>query len=92
VGHGIETKMPHTTHLHDIARSVTILRERHPFEGRSLVVMSAIKRRGMRLSGGCHLRISALLRTPSIHLRQRAMVAPTPEALVQNTPICSAWR
>jgi len=32
------------THLHDISRSVTILRERHPFEGRSLVVMSAIKR------------------------------------------------
>jgi hypothetical protein len=25
---------------------VTILRERHPFEGRSLAVMSAIKRRG----------------------------------------------
>jgi len=28
---------------------VTILRERHPFEGRSLVVMSAIKRRGTLL-------------------------------------------
>ena len=42
-------KLPHTTHLHDIARSVTILRERHPFEGRSLVVMSAIKRGGTLL-------------------------------------------
>src|SRR6516162_1317006 len=29
----------HTTHLHDIARSVTILRERHPFEGRSPTTM-----------------------------------------------------
>ena len=27
-------------------RSATIVRERHPFEGRSLAVMSAIKRRG----------------------------------------------
>jgi hypothetical protein len=38
-------KMPHTTHLHDIARSVTILRERHPFEGRSLVVIRSRLRR-----------------------------------------------
>src|SRR5215831_14188533 len=29
--------------------SVTILRERHPFEGRSLQVMSTIKRRGVQL-------------------------------------------
>ena len=42
-------KLSHTTHLHDISRLVTILRERHPFEGRSLVVMSAIKRRGTLL-------------------------------------------
>src|SRR5215467_11723242 len=42
-------KLSYTTHLHDISRSVTILRERHPFEGRSLVVMSAIKRRGTLL-------------------------------------------
>jgi hypothetical protein len=41
--------LPHTTHLHDISRSVKILRERHPFEGRSLVVMSALKRRGILL-------------------------------------------
>jgi len=37
------------THLHDISRSVTILRERHPFEGRALVVISAIKRRSILL-------------------------------------------
>ena len=42
-------KLPHTTHLHDISRSVTILRERHPFEGRSLMVMSTVKRRGTLL-------------------------------------------
>ena len=36
----------YTTHLHDISRSVTILRERHPFEGRSLHVMGTLKRRG----------------------------------------------
>src|SRR6516165_312578 len=42
-------KLPHTTHLHDISHSVTILRERHPFEGRSLIVMSTVKRRDMLL-------------------------------------------
>ena len=42
-------KLLHTTHLRDIPPSVTILRERHPFEGRSLSVMSAIKRRGTLL-------------------------------------------
>lgn len=45
----VSRKLRHTTHLDDLARSVTILRERHPFEGRSLVVMSAIKRRGTLL-------------------------------------------
>ena len=39
----------HTTHHRDIPNSVTILRERHPFEGRSLQVMSTIKRRGAQL-------------------------------------------
>jgi Family of unknown function (DUF5372) len=38
-------KLSHTPHLRD-TRSVTIVRERHPFEGRSLAVMSAIKGRG----------------------------------------------
>lgn len=38
-------KLSHTTHLRD-TRSATIVRERHPFEGRSLAVMSATKRRG----------------------------------------------
>src|ERR1700746_2831045 len=42
-------KSLHTTHLRDISSSVTILRERHPFEGRSLQVMGAIKRRGILL-------------------------------------------
>src|SRR6516165_6479529 len=42
-------KLPHTTHLHDISHSVTILRKRHPFEGRSLIVMSTVKRRDMLL-------------------------------------------
>src|SRR5215468_9164394 len=42
-------KLLHTTHLRDIPPSVTIVRERHPFEGRSLSVMSAIKRRGTPL-------------------------------------------
>src|ERR1700680_3438086 len=39
-------KPSHTTHLRDISSFVTILRERHPFEGRSLPVMGTIKRRG----------------------------------------------
>jgi hypothetical protein len=38
-----------TTHLRDISNSVTILRDRHPFEGRSLPLMGTIKRRGTRL-------------------------------------------
>src|SRR6266571_5748690 len=42
-------KPSHTTHLRDISSFVTILRERHPFEGRSLQVMGAIKRRGVLL-------------------------------------------
>ena len=42
-------KKLHTTHHRDIPNSVTILRERHPFEGRSLQVMSTIKRRGVQL-------------------------------------------
>src|ERR1700739_2431483 len=42
-------KLSRTTHLHDISRSVTILRERHPFEGRSLQIMGTIKRRGTLL-------------------------------------------
>src|SRR5262245_9554927 len=39
-------KPSHTTHFRDISTLVTILRERHPFEGRSLPVMGTIKRRG----------------------------------------------
>src|ERR1700687_320994 len=42
-------KLSHTTHLRDISSFVMILRERHPFEGRSLQVMGAIKRRGILL-------------------------------------------
>src|SRR6516164_6501421 len=42
-------KSSHTTHLHDIFRSATIIRERHPFEGRALPVMSTIKRGGVLL-------------------------------------------
>src|SRR4029077_17809085 len=42
-------KPSHTTPLRDISSFVTILRERHPFEGRSLQVMGALKRRGVLL-------------------------------------------
>src|SRR6266487_906332 len=44
-----EPFLAHTTHLRDISSFVTILRERHPFEGRSLQVMGTIKRRGVLL-------------------------------------------
>jgi len=46
-------KPSHTTHLRDISSFVTILRERHPFEGRSLQVMGAIKRRGVLTADLC---------------------------------------
>src|SRR5215831_17321864 len=42
-------KLSHTTHLRDISKSATIVRERHPFEGRSLPIMGTIKRRGTLL-------------------------------------------
>jgi len=44
---------------------VTIVRERHPFEGRSLAVMSAIKRRGT-----LSLLVVAARRQPRAHSRQ----------------------
>jgi len=44
-----QRKPSHTTYLRDISTSVTILRERHPFEGRSLPVMGVMKRRGTLL-------------------------------------------
>src|SRR6202023_3438108 len=40
---------PHTTHLRDFPRPVTILRERHPFEGRVLQALGATHRRGVAL-------------------------------------------
>src|SRR4029077_8575457 len=40
---------PHTTHLRDFPRPVTILRERHPFEGRVLQALGAVHRRGVAL-------------------------------------------
>jgi hypothetical protein len=45
-------KLPHTTHLHDISRSVTILRERHPFEGRALMVISCDQAPQHAVAGG----------------------------------------
>jgi hypothetical protein len=42
-------KASHTTHLRNLSGSVTILRERHPFEGRSLQLMGIVKRRGTLL-------------------------------------------
>ena len=49
--HGAESyqrKISHTTHHREFANSVTILRERHPFEGRSLQVMDTVRRNGIR--------------------------------------------
>src|SRR5271166_2695765 len=40
---------PHTTHLRDFPCPVTILRERHPFEGRVLLALGAVHRRGVAL-------------------------------------------
>src|SRR5271169_4410370 len=37
----------HTTHLRDHPDHVTIIRERHAFEGQTLAVISSIKRRGV---------------------------------------------
>ena len=42
-------KASHTTHLRNLSGSVTIQRERHPFEGRSLQLMGTVKRRGTLL-------------------------------------------
>ena len=42
-------KQRHTTHHQDIPASVTIIREGHAFEGRSLAVLHSIRRRGIRL-------------------------------------------
>src|SRR3979411_456137 len=39
----------HTTHIRDFPRPVTILRERHPFEGRVLLALGAVHRRGVAL-------------------------------------------
>src|SRR3984893_17797986 len=44
-----ERTPPHTTHLRDFPRPVTILRERHPFEGRVLQALGATHRRGVAL-------------------------------------------
>src|SRR5215813_2122346 len=38
---------PHTTHLQDPSASAKIIRERHPFEGRTLSVLSSSRRRGV---------------------------------------------
>ena len=45
----IRRKRRHTTHLHDHPDYVTIIRERHAFEGQTLAVISSIKRRGVLL-------------------------------------------
>ena len=42
-------KRPQTTHRRDVPDSVTITRERHAFEGQSLVAISSIRRRGVLL-------------------------------------------
>ena len=42
-------KRRHTTHLRDHPDYVTIIRERHAFEGQTLAVISSIKRRGVLL-------------------------------------------
>jgi hypothetical protein len=42
-------KRRHTTHLRDHPDYVTIIRERHAFEGQTLAVISSIKRRGPSL-------------------------------------------
>jgi hypothetical protein len=42
-------KASHTTHLRNLSGSVTIVRERHPFEGRSMQIMGVVKRRGTLL-------------------------------------------
>src|SRR5262249_31623089 len=43
----IERNTPHTTHLQDPSASAKIIRERHPFEGRTLSVLSSSRRRGV---------------------------------------------
>jgi hypothetical protein len=42
-------KSSHTTHLRDISSSARIMRERRPFEGRSLPLMGRMKRGGALL-------------------------------------------
>lgn len=44
-----QTKLSQTTHIRDISSSVTVLRERHPLEGRSLTVLGTERRRGILL-------------------------------------------
>jgi hypothetical protein len=44
-----QRKQPQTTHHHHIPATVTITRERHAFEGRSLPALSSIRRRGVLL-------------------------------------------
>ena len=42
-----------TTHRRDFPDSVTITRERHPFEGRALAVIGSIRRRGVLFVLAC---------------------------------------
>ena len=44
-----QRKIRQTTHLRDVPDQVTVIRERHAFEGRTLAVISSIKRRGVLL-------------------------------------------
>src|SRR5262249_37401304 len=48
-GPPVAWKTRQTTHLQDLPKSVVITRKRHPFEGRSLAVITSIRRRGVRL-------------------------------------------
>lgn len=40
-------KLRHTTHRQDLPERVTVIRPRHPFEGRLLEVLKAINRKGV---------------------------------------------
>src|SRR5215468_1201150 len=42
-------KTRQTTHPQDLPKLVVVTRERHPFEGHSLAVITSIRRRGVRL-------------------------------------------
>src|SRR6516162_2356790 len=46
-------KRRQTTHRRDFPDTVTITRERHPFEGRALAVIGSIRRRGVLFVLAC---------------------------------------